>query len=94
MNDENDEVTFLPPRLSSLTTADNDAPPHTHTNSSMKTSMLLSIISISLNDLFANDDEARMAIIGEVYESSNNMTSTTTAAAKEITKGFYTQIFQ
>jgi hypothetical protein len=78
-------VTFLPPPTSSSSTADNDnnAP---HTNSSMKTSMLLSI-SISLSDLFVNDVDARMAIIGEVdFDDSNNNSGSTTAAAKERTK--------
>ena len=78
-------VTFLPPPTSSSSTADNDnnAP---HTNSSMKTSMLLSI-SISLNDLFVNDVDARMAIIGDVdVDDSSNNSGSSTAAAKEIAK--------
>ena len=74
-------VTFLPPPSAG---SDNDATPHT--NSSAKTSMLLSI-SISLNDLFVNDVDARMAIIGEVdVDDSSNNSGSSTAAAKEITK--------
>jgi hypothetical protein len=49
----------------------------------MKTSMLLSI-SISLNDLFVNDVDARMAIIGDVDDSRNS--NSTTSSAEEVTK--------
>jgi hypothetical protein len=51
----------------------------------MKTSMLLSI-SMSLNDLFVNDVDARMAIIGDVDDSNSNSNNSTTSSAKEVTK--------
>jgi hypothetical protein len=54
----------------------------------MKTSMLLSI-SMSLNDLFVNDVDARMAIIGDVDDSDSSNSSNSMGGIRRLRRASF-----